>query len=103
MVIDDDFLTVPSFRAGTVPSVGKDLLDNTREKSADGFYDITKTWFEADIPAPHAPLSRESDIPDPLDTGPVIVGTDTTPGNAGTDGVSSTADHNPNLVAQDEP
>ena len=23
-------------------------MDNTREKSTDGFYDITKTWFEAD-------------------------------------------------------
>ena len=48
VVIDDDFSTVPSLRAGTVPSNWKELVDNTREKSADGFYDITKTWFEAD-------------------------------------------------------
>ena len=51
IVIGDDFSAVTSLRTDTVPSNWKELVDNTREKSADGFYDITKTWFEAD-PAP---------------------------------------------------
>ena len=58
VVIDDDFLAVPSLRAGTVPSNWKELVDNTREKSADRFYDITKTWFEADTSPAHAPTSQ---------------------------------------------
>ena len=48
VVIDDDFSTVPSLRTGTVPSNWKKLVDNSREKSTDGFYDITKSWFEAE-------------------------------------------------------
>ena len=62
-VIDDDFLMVPCLRAGTVPSNWMDLVDNTREKSADGFYDIMKTWFEAESPTPHAPPSAGPDAP----------------------------------------
>ena len=79
---------MPSLRAGTVPSNWKELVDNTRGKSADGFYDITKTWFEADSPAPHAPLSAEPDVPDFQDVGPAIVGTDAAAVNADTDSVS---------------
>ena len=53
VVIDDDFSTVPSLRAGTVPDNWQQLVSNSREKSTDGFYDITKTWLteEEDISA----------------------------------------------------
>ena len=53
VVVDDVFSTVPSLREGTVPSNWEELVVNTREKSADGFYDITKTWFDADQSDPH--------------------------------------------------
>ena len=102
VVIDDDFSTVPSLRAGTVPSNWKDLVDNTREKSADGFYNITKTWFEADSPAPRAPPSADPDVPDYHDAGPAIVGTDATASDADTDSVSSIPVHNPNVDTQDD-
>ena len=53
VVIDDDFSTVPSLRAGTMPDNWQQLVCNSREKSTDGFYDITKTWLteEEDISA----------------------------------------------------
>ena len=103
VVIYHNFSTVPSLRTGTVPSNWKDLVDNIREKSADGFYDITKTLFESDSsPAPHAPPSAESDILGSQDAGPTVVETDTTAVNADTDGTSSIPDHNPTLVTQDD-
>ena len=53
VVIDDNFSTVPSLRAGTVPDNWQQLVCNSREKSTDGFYDVTKTWLsvEEDISA----------------------------------------------------
>ena len=93
---------VSSLRTGTVPSNWKELVDNTREKPADEFYDTTKTWFEADSPAPRAPLSAGPDAPDSRDAGPEIVGTDAAAGNADADNVSSIPVHNPNVVTQDD-
>ena len=46
VVFDDDFSTVPHLRAGTVPDNWAQLVQNSREKSVDGFYDVTKTWYE---------------------------------------------------------
>ena len=60
MVFDDIFSTVPILRAGTVPSNWEELVVNTREKSADGFYDITKTWFDADQSDPHVLPNTDS-------------------------------------------
>ena len=48
VVFDDNFSTVPNLRVGTVPENWKQLVDNSREKSLDGFYDLTKTWFEGE-------------------------------------------------------
>ena len=49
MVFDDNFETVPHLRAGTVSENWSDLVTNSREKSTEGFYDITKTWFDGEI------------------------------------------------------
>ena len=49
MVFDDNFETVPYLRAGTVPENWSDLVTNSREKSTEGFYDITKTWFDGEV------------------------------------------------------
>ena len=49
VVFDDDFSTVPNLRAGSMPENWKILVQNSREKSADDFYDVTKTWFEGAI------------------------------------------------------
>ena len=59
LVFDDNFETVPHLRAGTVPENWSDLVTNSREKSTEGFYDITKTWFdrEVDITADSAATS----------------------------------------------
>ena len=46
VVFDDDFTTVTHLRKGTVPSNWKTLVDNSREKNTDEFYNLTKTWFE---------------------------------------------------------
>ena len=53
LVFDDNFETVPHLHAGTVPENWADLVTSSREKSTEGFYDITKTWFygEVDITA----------------------------------------------------
>ena len=65
VVFDDNFSTIPYLRSGTVPDNWKQLVDNSREKSVEGFYDVTKTWFEgeADIAAdaPTLPIMRSSD------------------------------------------
>ena len=45
LVFDDNFETVPHLRAGTVSENWADLVTNSREKSTEGFYDISKTWF----------------------------------------------------------
>ena len=49
VVFDDDFSTVPNLRAGSMPENWKVLGQHSREKSADDFYDVTKTWFEGAI------------------------------------------------------
>ena len=62
LVFDENFETVPHLRAGTVPENWAKLVTNSREKSTEGFYDITKTWFDgeldttADYPATSIPL-----------------------------------------------
>ena len=45
MVFDDDFSTVPHLRKGTVPPNWAKLVLNSREKSTEEYYDVTKTWF----------------------------------------------------------
>ena len=45
VVFDDDFSTVPNLRANTVPENWAQLVKNSCCKSVDGFYDVTKTWF----------------------------------------------------------
>ena len=49
LVFDDNFETVPHLRAGTVPENWSDFVTNSREKSTEGFYDITKTWFDGEV------------------------------------------------------
>ena len=48
VMFDDNFSTVPHLRAGSVPENWKQLVDNSCEKSVEGFYDLTKTWFEGE-------------------------------------------------------
>ena len=45
VVFDDDFSTVPHLRKGTVPPNWEKLVVGSRERSAEEFYDLTKTWF----------------------------------------------------------
>ena len=61
LVFDDNFETVPHLRAGTVPENWADLVTNSREKSKEGFYDITKTWFDGEVDI--AADSPETSIP----------------------------------------
>ena len=49
LVFDDNFETVPHLRAGTVTENWADMVTNSREKSTEGFYDITKTWFDGEV------------------------------------------------------
>ena len=58
VVFDDDFTTVPHLRKGTMPSNWETLVKNSREKSTDEFYDLTKTWLEpeADEAAGEVPV-----------------------------------------------
>ena len=46
VVFDNDFTTVPHLRKGTVPPNWAKLVANSREKSTNEFYDLSKTWFE---------------------------------------------------------
>ena len=48
-MVDDDFATVPSLRGGTMPENWQQLVSNSKEKSIEGFYDVTKMWFEAGV------------------------------------------------------
>ena len=45
----DNFETVQHLRAVTIPDNWSDLVTNSREKSTEGFYDITKTWFDGEV------------------------------------------------------
>ena len=47
VVFDDDFSTVPSLRNWSMPNNWHQLVCNSREKSTDGFYNVTKTWLTA--------------------------------------------------------
>ena len=49
LVFDENFETVPHLRAGTVPENWANLVNNSRQKSTEGFYDITKTWFDGEV------------------------------------------------------
>ena len=49
LVFDENFETVPHLRAGTVTENWSDLVTNSREKITEGFYDITKTWFDGEV------------------------------------------------------
>ena len=63
LVFDNNFETVPHLCPGTFPENWADLVTNSREKSTEGFYDITKTWFDGkveittDCPATSIPSS----------------------------------------------
>ena len=64
LVFDDNFETVPHLCAGTVPENRAGLVTNLRDKSIEGFYAITKTWFdgEVDITADSPVTSIPSDV-----------------------------------------
>ena len=47
VVFYDNFTTVPHLRRGTVPKNWELLVRNSRERSTDEFYNLTKTWFQA--------------------------------------------------------
>ena len=49
LVFDDNFEIVPHLCTGTVHEKWADLVTNSKEKSTEGFYDITKTWFHGEI------------------------------------------------------
>ena len=49
LVFDDNFETVPHLRSGTVAENWVELVTTSREKSTEGFYDITKTWFDGEV------------------------------------------------------
>ena len=64
-VFDDDFSTVPSSRKGEVPDNWKQVVQNSRGKSADGFYDVIKKWFDTQAdPSANSP-SPTQDNPGP--------------------------------------
>ena len=51
-VVDDEFSTVPSLRDGSMSDNWHQLVCNSREKSTDGFYDVTRTCLTADHDIP---------------------------------------------------
>ena len=82
VVFDDDFSTVPHLRSGTVPENWSELVRHSRQKSYDGFYDVTKTWFEGEqdpsadhVPAGPLPSDSGSSMnspQQPLDRNPML-------------------------------
>ena len=56
----DDFSTVPHLQANTVPENWAEIVKNSRFQSVDGFYDVTKTWFNG-IPDPTVHLDIHAD------------------------------------------
>ena len=62
-VFDDDISTVPHLWANTVPEIWAELVKNSRVKSVDGCYNVTKTWYNG-IPD----LSADSGIRDQSNT-----------------------------------
>ena len=49
LVFDENFETVPHLWAGTVPENWAELVASSKENSIEGFYDVTKTWFEGKV------------------------------------------------------
>ena len=49
VVFDDNFSTVPHLRSGTVPKNWAQLVEHSSHKCVDGFFDVTKTWFEGTL------------------------------------------------------
>ena len=70
VVFDDEFTTVPHLRKGTVPKNWADLVENTREKATEEFYDLSKTWFEP-VPDPSASDNEAVVTVQPAGTEPV--------------------------------
>ena len=46
LVFDDNFETVPHLQARTAPDNWAELVASSKENIIEGFYDVTKTWFE---------------------------------------------------------
>ena len=46
LAFDDNFKTLLHIWAGTVPGNREELVASSKEKSIEGFYYVTKTWFE---------------------------------------------------------
>ena len=49
LVFDEIFERLPHLCAGNIPKNWADWVTNSREKSTEGFYDITKTWFDGEV------------------------------------------------------
>ena len=49
LVFDENFETVPHLWAGTVPENWAELVASSKEKSIEGFYDVTQTWFKGEV------------------------------------------------------
>ena len=49
LVFDENFETVPHLRDGTIPENWEELVANSKEKSIEGFYGITKKYFEGEV------------------------------------------------------
>ena len=72
LLFDENFETVPHICAVTVPENWADLVNNSREKSTEGFYNTTKIWFDgevditADSPATSIPLAAMQQTSDAI-------------------------------------
>ena len=49
LVFDDNFETVPHLWAGNVPENWTELVASSKEKSIEGFYNVTKKLFEGEV------------------------------------------------------
>ena len=49
LVFHENFETLFHLWAGTVPENWAQLVASSKEKSLEGFYDVTKTWFEGKV------------------------------------------------------
>ena len=49
LVFDDNFETVPHLWAVKVQENWADLFASSKENSIEGFYDVTKIWFEGKV------------------------------------------------------
>ena len=71
VVFDDNFSTLLHLRSRTVPPNWAKIVQNSSQKSVEGFHDVTKTWFEGvdDITANEYPSSNPQ-TPDLADQAP---------------------------------